>query len=61
VTNKTILVLFKLTTHLSPRPVLAARAEVRGEHLVLVNAEGKLAAMFMLEIVEGWSEVKWKA
>jgi hypothetical protein len=61
VTDKTILVLFKLATYLSPRPVRAARAEIQGEHLVLLNAEGKLAALFMLEIVEGWSEVKWKA
>jgi hypothetical protein len=61
VTDKTFLVRFKLATYLSPRPVLAARAEIRGEHLALLNSEGKLAALFLLEVVESWSEVKWNA
>jgi hypothetical protein len=60
-TDKTFLIRFKFATYLSPRPVLAARAEIRGEHLVLLNADGKLAAMFLLEIVESWSEVIWNA
>jgi hypothetical protein len=41
--------------------VLAARAQIQGEHLVLLNAEGKLAALFLLEDVEDWPEVKWYA
>jgi hypothetical protein len=41
--------------------VLAVRAEIQGEHLVLLNSEGKLAAIFLLEVVESWSEVKWNA
>ncbi len=61
VTDKTFLVRFKWATYLSPRPVLAARAEIIGEHLVLLNSEGKLAAIFLLEIVESWAEVKWNA
>jgi hypothetical protein len=61
VTDKTFLVRFKLATYLSPRPVLAARAEIRGEHLALLNSEGELAALFLLEVVESWSEVKWNA
>jgi hypothetical protein len=60
-TSKTFLIQFKAATHLSPQPVLAERAEVRGEHLVLLDSEGKLIALFLLEVVESWSEVKWKA
>jgi hypothetical protein len=59
--DKTFLIRFKWATYLSPRPVLAARAEVRGEHLILLNSENKLAALFLLEIVDSWSEVKWNA
>jgi hypothetical protein len=59
--EKTFLIRFKSSTHLSPRPVLATRAEIQGEHLVLLNSEGKLAAMFLLEVVESWAEVKWNA
>lgn len=58
--DKTFLIRFK-STYLSPRPVLATKAEIRGEHLVLLNSEGKPAALFLLELVESWSEVKWKA
>lgn len=32
--------------------VVAARYEVQGEHLVFINAEGKLAALFLMEIVQ---------
>jgi hypothetical protein len=34
----------------------AANAEVDGEHLVFLNSEGKLLFLFLLEIVESWSE-----
>jgi hypothetical protein len=34
----------------------AASAEVVGEHLVVMNSEGKLLFLFLLEIVESWSE-----
>jgi len=36
--------------------VIAARAEIHGEHLVFLKADGKLAALFLLEIVGTWSE-----
>jgi hypothetical protein len=36
--------------------VIAARAEIHGEHLVFLRSEGRLAALFLLEIVENWSE-----
>jgi hypothetical protein len=35
--------------------VFAATAEVRGNHLVLVDAKGNFAALFLLELVETWS------
>ena len=36
--------------------VIAARAEIHGEHLVFLRSDGKLAALFLLEIVAHWSE-----
>jgi hypothetical protein len=56
-TDKTFLIRFNL-----PEPriqsVIAAWAEIQGEHLVLLNAEGKLAALFLMEVVESWSEME---
>jgi hypothetical protein len=43
------------TPEMSTQPVVAANCEVHGEHLVLLNSKGRLAAMFLLEIVESWS------
>jgi hypothetical protein len=40
--------------------VLAVSAEVRGSHLVFVDAKGNLAALFMLELVDGWSVLPTK-
>jgi hypothetical protein len=37
--------------------VSAARAEVRGDHLLLLNSDGQLAEVFMLENIKSWSEV----
>ena len=37
--------------------VIASRAEVRGEHLFLLNSDGQLAEAFMLKNVKSWSEV----
>jgi hypothetical protein len=41
---------------LLPGPLIAA-VEVEGEHLVFLNAEGTLAALFLMEIVGNWSEI----
>jgi hypothetical protein len=38
--------------------VMAETIEVHGEHLVFLKADGSLAALFVLEIVESWYEVK---
>ena len=37
--------------------VVAAQAEVRGEHLLFLNANGQLADVFMLEKMKSWSEL----
>jgi hypothetical protein len=41
---------------LTSRDRIAARAEIHGEHLVFLRSDGNLAALFVLEIVESWSE-----
>jgi hypothetical protein len=35
----------------------ATSAAIHEEHLVLLNSKGKLVALFLFDIVEGWSEV----
>jgi hypothetical protein len=52
----TFLVEFR-TPDLGAQCVSAARAEVRGEHLLLLSSNGQLAAVFMLENVKSWSEL----
>jgi hypothetical protein len=43
---------------LPPELVIAESIEFQGEHVVFVKSDGSLAALFVLEIVESWSEVK---
>jgi hypothetical protein len=43
---------------LPPELVVAETIEFQGEHLVFLRSDGSLAALFVLEIVESWSEVK---
>jgi hypothetical protein len=40
--------------------VFAATAEVRGNHLVFVDAKGSVAALFLRELVESWSVLPTK-
>jgi hypothetical protein len=35
--------------------VAAARFEIQEEHLVFVDAKGKLAGLFLMELVESWN------
>ena len=42
----------------APELVLAETIEVYGEHLVFLRSDGSLAALFVLEIIKSWSEVK---
>jgi hypothetical protein len=53
-TDKTYLVRFK-PREIGLQTVIAARAEIHGEHIVLLDTKGKLAALFLMEIVESWS------
>ena len=55
--EKAFIVRFK-TRDLSPQCFIAERAEFQGDHSVLLTATGKLAAMFLGEIVESWSEIE---
>jgi hypothetical protein len=34
--------------------VFAATAEVRGNHLVFLDAKGSFAALFLMDLVESW-------
>jgi hypothetical protein len=43
---------------LPPELVMAETIEVHEEHLAFLKADGSLAALFVLEIVESWYEVK---
>ena len=42
---------------LSIRTITAAKAEIHGEHLVLLNSEGQLAGLCVLDVVESWNEI----
>jgi hypothetical protein len=52
--NQTYLVSLKLPSR-AVQHVIAASLELHGENLVFFNAEGELAAMFLLEIVQSWN------
>jgi hypothetical protein len=32
-------------------------AEIQRDHIVMLNADGRLVALFVMEIVESWSEI----
>lgn len=53
--DKLYLIRFKASERIC-HAVIAARAEIHGEHLVFLRSESRLAALFLLEIVENWSE-----
>ena len=55
-TDKTYVVRFK-TPELSTQPVNAASAEIQGDHVVLRDSQGKLVALFSMDIVESWSVI----
>jgi hypothetical protein len=39
------------------RAIVAATARIYGDHLILLNSEGLLAALFVAETVKSWNEV----
>jgi hypothetical protein len=53
--DKLHLVQFK-GSEISFHAVVATRAEIHEEHLVFLRSDGKLAALFLLDIVQSWSE-----
>jgi hypothetical protein len=52
--DKTYLVCLKPPS-LALQHVDASRFEIHGEHLVFVDSEGKLAALFLMELVQSWN------
>jgi hypothetical protein len=55
--EKTYLIRFK-RSDLGTKLVMAASAEIHGEHLVFLRSDGSLAALFILEIIENWHEAE---
>jgi hypothetical protein len=55
--NKTYLVRFK-PPQLGVQLVAASSAEIQGDHIALLNSNGQLAALLLLDIVESWVVVK---
>jgi hypothetical protein len=53
--DKTHLIRFKESDAVSLR-VIAASVENHGEHLAFLRSDGRLAALILAEIVEGWFE-----
>jgi hypothetical protein len=54
--DKLYLIRFK-GSDISLHAVIAACAEIHGEHLVFLRSDGKLAALFLIEIVARWTEL----
>jgi hypothetical protein len=52
--EQTYLVEFKPPSQ-AIQQVIAVTAEIHGDHLVFLNSEGKLAAVFLMEMVESWT------
>jgi hypothetical protein len=56
--DKAYLIRFKGADPASPELVIAAKIEFQGEHVVFLKSDGTLAALFVLENVESWSEIQ---
>jgi hypothetical protein len=55
--SKTYVVKFKPSALGDTHTVIGSTVEIHHEHLVFCDSEGKLAALFLVEIVESWSEL----
>ena len=42
---------------ISIQPLVAHRAEIQGDHIVMFDSDGRLVALFWMAIVESWSEI----
>jgi hypothetical protein len=51
--DKTYIVRFK-PPQIKDQLFSASSAEIQGDHIVLLNSEGRLAALLLLDIVESW-------
>jgi hypothetical protein len=54
--DRTYIVRFK-QPEVSAQIFVASRAEIHGDHIVLLNSNGELSALLLLEFVESWNEV----
>lgn len=54
--DKTYIVRFRRPDR-SIATFVASRAEIHGDHIVLLNSHGQLAALLLLDIVESWNEI----
>ena len=54
--DKTYLVKF-LARSLADQHLYAAKVEVHGQRLAFIDSKGKLAGLFLLEIVQSWNEL----
>jgi hypothetical protein len=52
--NKTFLVRLRSNAF---QHVKADTVELHGEHLAFLTEKGKLAALFLLDVVESWNEI----
>jgi hypothetical protein len=53
--DRCFLISFK-PPELCTQPAIADRAEIQSDHLAFINSKGKLTALFLMEVVESWSE-----
>jgi hypothetical protein len=56
-TSKAYIVKFKPPALDVLHTVIASTVEIHDEHLIFCDSEGRLAALFLLDIVESWSEL----
>jgi hypothetical protein len=54
-TTRRFLISFK-APEMTTQPVIAERTEIHGEHLTFFDEKGQLVALFLMEVVESWSE-----
>jgi hypothetical protein len=52
--DRTFIVRFK-PPQIRAQSFVASTAEIQGDHIVLLNANGQLAALLLLEVVESWN------
>jgi hypothetical protein len=55
--DRAYLVKFKPPALGAVQTVVASTVETHDEHLIFCNANGDLAALFLLEVVQSWNEL----